>query len=240
MSETFDPTIIIFAVLAVFVVWKLRSVLGTRTGRENPPSNPFEGKKTDGPVPARTGNVVRLPGAAADEPVGAPGAGSRAPDRWKGFAEPDSQLWKGFDALADADSSFQPGPFLDGAKSAYEMVVSAYATGDRITLGNLLSKEVFDSFASAITAREQRGETAESTFVSMDSATIEDVQTRGNTAQITVRFKANLINATRDKAGNVVDGDPEKVVSHVDLWTFARDTGSRDPNWKLIATDSPA
>jgi predicted lipid-binding transport protein (Tim44 family) len=239
MSETFDPTIIIFAVLAVFVVWKLRSVLGTRTGQENPPSNPFERNKTEAPAPDRSGNVVRLPGAATD-PTGQPPAAARGADRWKGFAEPASAMWTSFDALADADPGFEPGPFLDGAKSAYEMVVSAYATGDRATLGNLLSKEVFDSFAGAIAAREQRGESAESTFVSMEAATIEDVQTRGTTAQITVRFKANLINATRDKSGAVVDGDPEKVVSHVDLWTFARDTGSRDPNWKLIATDSPA
>lgn len=242
MHESFDPTIVIFAVLAIFVVWKLRSVLGTRTGNERPPTNPFERDARPGPGMAPgngNGNVVQLPGAAP-APVAARGPDLADADRWRGFAEPGSPLWTNYDALAQSDPTFSPKAFLDGAKTAYEMIVTAYAKGDRQMLNSLLSKEVFDSFQASIQSRETRGEVAESTFVSMEAATIEDVQTRGRTAQITTRFKANLINATRDKNGNVVDGDPEKVVTHTDLWTFARDTGSRDPNWKLVATDTPA
>jgi len=118
------------------------------------------------------------------------------------------------------------------------MVVAAYATGDRKTLKSLLSPEVFDSFSGAITGREQRGEKVETTFVSMEKAMIEDAQLRGPAAQITVRFIAKLISVTRDKTDAVIEGDPEKVVDMVDVWTFARNVQSRDPNWKLVATET--
>ena len=241
MNEAFDPSIMIFAALAVFVIWKLRSVLGTRTGLEKTPFNPFSGQKRDGSTaPAPLGdNVVRMPGAPAPAQSVDAEAPLSNPARWSGFAQEGTALWTAFDNLAGADSTFHPKTFLEGAKSAYEMIVTAYAKGDTALLNGLLSKDVFDSFAAALTARSARGETAESTFVSMDQATIEDAQQRGKIAQISVRFKTNLINATRDSVGNVVDGDPEKVVPHVDLWTFSRDTNSKDPNWKLVATESP-
>ena len=233
MSEGFDPTIVIFAALAIFVVWKLRSVLGSRTGEEKPPANPFERFRSPSDPSLPKADVLLFP---------KDGPSTKAKDteeRWKGYADKGSPLSGALDAVHAADPNFTPASFLDGAKSAYEMIVSSFAKGDRASLRMLLSADVLESFDSAITTREQRGEVAESTFVAMHSATIVDAQLRQGAAQVTVRFSSSLINATRDRAGEVVDGDPEKVVEHEDVWTFARDVRSTDPNWKLIATDSP-
>ena len=118
------------------------------------------------------------------------------------------------------------------------MIVTAYAEGDRRTLRNLLSREVFEGFDAAISEREKRGETVETRFVSIDNADITGAEMRGRSAQVTVRFLSQLVSATRDKQGNVVDGNAEKVSEVTDVWTFARDVGSRDPNWKLVATEA--
>ena len=128
--------------------------------------------------------------------------------------------------------------FLTGARAAYEMIVNAFAEGDRRTLKNLLSREVYDGFEAAISEREKRGEMVESRFVSIDSAEITAAELRGRTAQLTVRFQSKLVTATRDKNGNVIDGNAEKVTDITDVWTFARDLSSRDPNWKLVATEA--
>ena len=165
------------------------------------------------------------------EPV-APG------ERWKGVAEPGSTLAAGLDAIAGADASFDAKHFLTGARAAYEMIVSAYAEGDRRTLKNLLGREVYDGFESAISEREKRGETVENRFVSIDEAEITGAELRARAAQLTVRFQSKLVSATRDKNGNVVDGNAEKVTDVTDVWTFARDASSRDPNWKLVATEA--
>jgi len=128
--------------------------------------------------------------------------------------------------------------FLTGARSAYEMIVNAYAEGDRRALKNLLSREVYDGFEAAMSEREKRGETVESRFVSIESAEIAAAEMRGRNAQVTVRFHSKLISATRDKNGNVIDGSAERVSDVTDVWTFARDVSARDPNWKLIATEA--
>ena len=130
--------------------------------------------------------------------------------------------------------------FLTGARAAYEMIVNAYAEGDRRTLKNLLSREVYDGFEAAISEREKRGETVESRFVSIDNAEITATELRGHTAQVTVRFQSKLVSVTRDKNGTVIDGNAEKVTDVTDVWTFARDVSSRDPNWKLVATEAEA
>jgi predicted lipid-binding transport protein (Tim44 family) len=234
MQEPFDISTIIFALLAAFVVWKLRSVLGTRTGHERPPQ--------DGPGRSETGKpegkVIRLPGAAND--AGGADAFKGGPERWAPFAAPGSALAKGFDDVAATDDSFRPGDFIEGAKSAYEMIIGAFAAGDRQTLRGLLAKDVYESFAAAVTDREARGERVETTFVSIDKVEFADVQMRGKTANIAVKFQSKLITATYDKAGAVIEGNPDKVVDMVDLWTFARDITSRDPNWRLVATEAGA
>ncbi|HEX2536755.1 MAG TPA: Tim44/TimA family putative adaptor protein, partial [Pseudolabrys sp.] len=127
---------------------------------------------------------------------------------------------------------------VTGARAAYEMIVTAFAEGDRRSLKNLLSRDVYDGFDAAIGEREKRGETVESRFVSIDSADITAAELRARTAQVTVRFHSTLITATRDKDGNVIDGSAERVTDITDVWTFARDVSSRDPNWKLVATEA--
>jgi predicted lipid-binding transport protein (Tim44 family) len=147
-------------------------------------------------------------------------------------------LATGLDAIAGADAAFDAKHFIAGARAAYEMIVNAYAEGDRRTLKGLLAREVYDGFDAAISEREKRGETVENRFVSVDEAEITQAELRGRTAQITVRFHSQLVSATRDKNGNVVDGSAERVSDVTDIWTFARDTSSRDPNWKLVATEA--
>ena len=238
MQEPFDITTIIFALLAAFVVWKLRSVLGTRTGHERPPQErpgrvgPVEDGKLEG-------KVIRLPGSSADVSGGSE-EGRAGPERWAPFAASGSGVAAGFDQIAALDPTFRPGEFVEGAKSAYEMIIGAFAAGDRQTLKGLLAKDVYDSFAAAITERESRGETVETTFVSIDKCDYVDVQMRGKTANVSVRFQSKLISATRDRSGAVMDGSPDKVVDMVDIWTFARDVTSRDPNWRLVATEAGA
>jgi predicted lipid-binding transport protein (Tim44 family) len=235
MHEPFDVTTIIFAVLAIFVLYKLRSVLGTRTGAERPPTDPFARRKdAPGPAPEGNGKVIPLPGAAQ-----APGQAPTAPpeELYKGVAE--QQAFAGLTAIRTADPSFDAKGFLEGAKTAYEMIVTAFAAGNRDMLRNLLAKDVFDSFESEIAARENRGEAVEMTFVSIEKAIITDAQLKGVTAQVSIEFLSKLITATREKSGVVVDGSPEKVVDVVDIWTFAREVRARDPNWKLVATGAP-
>jgi predicted lipid-binding transport protein (Tim44 family) len=234
MQDTFDITTIIFLALAVFVIWRLRSVLGTRTGTERPPGEFMRRSEPQAPAPANDANVVRLP-EKAGEPVR---SAAPDPDRWKGVADPGSPLANGLDAIAKADNGFDARGFAEGAKHAYEMIVSAFAAGDRRTLKDLLSREVYDGFVGAIGDREKRGERIATTFVSIDKAEIVDAQLKGKVAQITMRFLSKLITATYDKAGAVIDGAPDKVVDVTDVWTFSREAGSRDPNWKLIATES--
>jgi predicted lipid-binding transport protein (Tim44 family) len=118
------------------------------------------------------------------------------------------------------------------------MIVTAYAEGDRKALKQLLSREVYDGFVSAIGQREARGEKMEFKFVGIDKADITDAALKGGTAQITIKFLSKLISATHDKDGKVIDGDPVHVSDVTDIWTFARDVASRDPNWKLVATES--
>jgi predicted lipid-binding transport protein (Tim44 family) len=239
MHEPFDMTTIIFALLAIFVVWKLSSVLGMRTGHEKPPADPFARSRDEARRDASDGdgNVIRLPGAANDDKRGqdprAAGAG-----RWAGFAEPATQLWTDLDTLGRADPSFDPKLFLEGAKAAYEMIINAFAKGDKATLHNLLADDVFASFSKAISDRETRGEKVETTLVSIDRANLDHVQLQSSVAQISVLFAVKLITVTRDKTGAIIEGAADKVVDVNDLWTFARDTGSRDPNWKLVATEN--
>ena len=241
MQDSFDMTTIIFALLAAFVVWKLRSVLGTRNGAEKPPFNPFArrapgglGPRAGDPARDSVNRVIPLPGAAEPPVAAAPDKG----DRWKPYAVPGSNAWAGLDAVAAADPSFAVKPFIEGAKSAYEMIVTAFAGGNREVLQNLLSPSVFEGFTAALAEREKRGEKITTTFVSIGKVAIEEAALRGKAAEIKLHFTSEMITATRDKAGTVIDGSPDKVEQIDDIWTFVRDTGSRDPNWKLAATET--
>jgi predicted lipid-binding transport protein (Tim44 family) len=242
MQDVFDFWWIIYATIAVVIFVKLRSVLGQRTGRERPPYDPYSARDTVRPAtndrPSTNDNVVALPGRAAVEPVPKAVEAAAPADRWSGIAEPGSAVAAGLDAIARDDKSFDGKHFIAGARAAYEMIVTAYAEGDRRTLKNLLSRDVYDGFEAAIREREAKGETAESRFVSIDKSDITDAELRGRTAQITIRFVSQLVSVTRDRDGGVIEGSPEKVTDVTDVWTFARDLSSRDPNWKLVATEA--
>ncbi len=230
MQDGFDLSIIVFLLLAVFVGWRLYSVLGTRPERDD-----------QGVTPSNS-NVTKLilptaPRDAAPQPV-AEAAHEADPARWKGIAELGTPLADSLDALVAADPSFDARQFIAGARGAYEAIVVAFASGDRNTLRELLSRDVFESFVTAIAEREKRGETVETTFVGIEKVDLHHVQLRGNAAQITVQFLSKLITATRDAAGVITDGAADKVVDVTDIWTFARELNSRDPVWKLIATEA--
>ena len=234
MNDIFDVTTLIFLVLAVVIFLRLRSVLGRRTGTERPPYDPYTARESR-PAGAGDGKVVTLPPRPEAQP--APQIEVAEDERWRGLVEPGSAVAKGLSAIAAADPAFDPRHFLEGARTAYEMIVTAFAQGDRKTLRPLLSREVFDGFAAAIDEREKRGERIESNFIGVDKAELVDAALKGRTAQIMVRFVSHLVTVTRGRDGQIVEGDPKKVSEVVDIWTFARETGARDPNWKLVATE---
>jgi predicted lipid-binding transport protein (Tim44 family) len=236
MFDSFDATTVFFLALAVFVVLRLRSVLGQRAQRDAPPRNQASPAPFRRDAVGQPGNVVPMATAANDR-------GPRAdealnPDRWKGFADQGSPLARGLDALDAASHGFDAGGFLSGAKGAYEITVTSFAKGDRKKLHDLLSPEVLEGFSKAITDREGRGEKVDMTLVAIDDAKIVDAQVKDMMAQVTVRFSSKLITATRDREGQVVDGSPDKVVDVTDVWTFSRDTRAPDPNWQLVATET--
>jgi len=237
MPDVFDIYTIIFLALAVFIFLRLRSVLGQRTGRERPPYDPYSARDA---VRSPAGDkVVTLPPRPAEAPARPVEAVQPAAERWKDIAETGSSVAAGLDAIAAADANFDAKHFITGARTAYEMIVTAFASGDRRQLRSLLSREVFDGFDAAINERERRSETAETRFVSIDASTITAAELRNRTtAQITVRFVSKLVTATRDRAGAVIDGNADKVTDVTDVWTFARDVSSRDPNWKVVATEA--
>ncbi|MBD8891504.1 Tim44/TimA family putative adaptor protein [Roseibium litorale] len=239
MNEIFDIYNIIFLALAVFIIYRLRSVLGKRTGNERPPFDPYtKPDKQDQPKPQNVGdNVVQLPGQQSAPPAAEDVARSNDVVIEK-VAPAGSALNEALRQILSADRSFEPQPFIEGAKAAYEMIVTAFADGDKKALKGLLSKEVYEGFVSAIEDRERRGERIESTFVGIDKAEIVEAALKGARAQVTVKVQSELISATRDKSGAIIDGDPNKVTEVIDIWTFERDTTSRDPNWKLVATES--
>lgn len=227
---------IIFLALAVFIFLRLRSVLGRRTGRERPPYDPYPARDAvRSPTADKVVTLPARPTEATSRPAEAPQTSGEC---WKDIAESGSAVASGLDAILAADPAFDAQHFIAGARAAYEMIVTAFAGGDRRQLRGLLSREVYDGFDGHIGARESRGETMETKFVSIDSSTITAAELRVRTAQITVRFVSKLVSATRDRAGTVIDGNAEKVTDVTDVWTFARDVSSRDPNWKVVATET--
>jgi predicted lipid-binding transport protein (Tim44 family) len=231
-----DIYTIIFLALAVFIFLRLRNVLGQRTGSERPP---YDRAAPNVVQRTQDNNVVPVPGAVIDQAPLAPTAEvASSSDRWKGLAEPGTPLAQGLDAIAAQDSSFEARHFLSGARSAYEMIVLAFANGDRRALKDLLSPEVYESFEAAIKDRDKHEQKTETRFVSIDKAELVGAEVRERTTQLTVRFVSQMISVTRDKAGTIVDGNPDKVADITDVWTFARDATSRDPNWKLVGTGS--
>jgi predicted lipid-binding transport protein (Tim44 family) len=233
-----DFTTIVTLAIAVFIFLRLRSVLGKRTGHQRPPFDPndVKGGRSTRKMPDND-NIVTLPkrGGRAGAAAKAETAGAAAIDA---IAKPGTKLNEQLKKLTASDPSFDPDRFLEGAKLAYEMIVTAFADGDRKTLKNLLSREVYDGFSGAISERESREEEIRSTFVGIDAAAIKSAEVISNDERITVRFVSQIISATFDSDGEVVEGDPDQIAEVIDIWTFARDVRSKDPNWKLVATES--
>jgi predicted lipid-binding transport protein (Tim44 family) len=226
-----DIVTIFFLVAAVLIFIQLRNVLGRRTGNEKPPYDPYSRRET-ADARAMPETVQPTPaGRETAEPVNVYAAADT-------FAPAGSDLNNGIRSVMDADRAFNPGEFMKGARAAYEMIVMAFAEGDRNALKNLLSREVYEGFEAAIKDREAKGERMNSTFVGIDKAEMLTASLRGTEAFVTVRVVSQLISATYDKQGTLVDGHPEEVAEVKDIWTFARDTRSRDPNWKLVGTES--
>jgi predicted lipid-binding transport protein (Tim44 family) len=226
MSEGFAYIdILFFAMVAAFIALRLRSVLGRRTGHER--------RRTGGFGPAR-------PNGAADNVVALPErstAQSEADAAIPGLA--DKAVKSGLTQIRLADQKFDPKSFLDGARAAFEMIVEAYAAGDKATLRPLLDDDVYRGFERAIDQRQAAGQTFETQLTAVPAAEIVGAEMRGRLARVTVRFKSEQINLLRDAQGKVVEGDPQTAEEVVDLWTFERDTASPDPNWTLVETRTP-
>ena len=241
MSEAFDIYTLLFLVLAVVIFIRLRNVLGRRTGSERPPYDPYaapDAKRAG--APEANEPVVALPrGRSGRAPVETSGPSTEDIEARLGrHATKDSPLGQSLAELMRADPAFDPGQFLDGAKAAYEMIVMAFAEGDEETLKQLLGSDVYEGFQRAIREREERGEKLESSLVGIDKADIIEAEVKNRTAYVTVKFVSELISVTRDADGEAVEGDPKKVREVTDIWTFARDIASRNPNWKLVATEA--
>jgi predicted lipid-binding transport protein (Tim44 family) len=248
MNGQIDLITLISLIVAVVAIFKLRSVLGQRSDEdenrvERLKALEREAQKAQGA--AASGEVITLPrrprddGSAAQvtEPV------TDTVARIKAFPAVDPSVTAGLLTVAKQDPALDPEAFLKGAGMAYEMIVSAFAAGDRKALKDLLTREVYDGFVAAIAEREQRGEKVEQQFVGIKRADIVEAEVKGGMAYLTMRFVSELLTATLDKAGAVISGDPQKITDVTDIWTFSRDVSTprarSNLNWRLEETQSP-
>lgn len=231
-----DPFNLILLAAAIVVFWRLYTVLGTRTGSERPPFDPFARRSGEAPGAPKP---VPAPVSDAPAPVALGEAEPKQPV-WQGYAREGSSLAQGLEKIAAADLSFTPKAFVAGAKLAYEMIIEAFARGDKAALKPLLTREVLEGFARVIDGRAAEQRKLETRFVGINKADITEATLDGSRATIAVRFVSEMISATRNAANEVVEGDPQEVRQITDLWTFERDTSLRDPNWKLAGTDDDA
>ena len=238
MDEFFDiPTLIVIGV-AIFVLFRLRSVLGPRTGNERTPLLRAQQKPPQPGKPANDEVVVPLRAVTANAVTGdAERRALKLTTEIEQLSHGDAAVAKGLQDIADADLTFSPKTFLEGAKQAYEMIVTAFATGDRKTLKMLLEKDVYDGFEKAITDRETANRTVDFTFVGLPKIEIAAAELDKRDARLVVRFNAEVVQATKDKDGTIIEGNATDVQAIADEWTFARAPKSRDPNWKLVATN---
>src|SRR6185312_16978716 len=218
-SSGFPIDLILFGMIAAFLVLRLRSILGRRTGFERPPQAP--------PGPAAATPAPVIDGRA--EPATAT-AGRAVPD-------PASALGQSLARMHAVDGSFDPGRFLDGAEKAFRIIVGAFAAGDRPALRALLADDTYRAFEQAIAGREAAGHVQVSEIRGIENVAVEDAELRGSVASVTVRFVSDQISLTRDKDGHVVTGT-DAVTEITDLWTFERDLATRDPTWRLVAARS--
>ena len=223
--------ILLFAAVAGFLVYRLRSVLGRRTGHERERRHPFghgghrghEGDGTPADAPAQD-NVVPLPDRSSAE---------------AGESASTPSLSAGLTQVRIADPSFDANRFVEGAGRAFQMIVEAFARGDTEVLRPLLSEDLFDEFGAEIRRRNAEGEVHETRIVRLREAGILEAGVNGHLVTVTVKFVTDQINLVRDETGEVIDGDAETPIDVTDIWTFSRNTLSEDPNWLLVETRTP-
>ncbi len=216
--------ILFFAMIAAFVLYRLGTVLGRRTGHERRRPTRFD-------EPAQAGDAALAAEAERGEApaLDAPSA-----------AEPaNADVRAGLISLRLADPSFDLGHFLEGAKTAFGMIIEAFAKGDKETLRGLLADEVYRAFEQAIDQRAAKGHQLTTEVVAIREAEVVDIKLVGTVARITVRFVSEQLSALRDAQGHLLEGNPSKVEEVVDVWTFERDVRARDPNWVLVETRAP-
>ena len=231
MNQVFDPLNLVLLVVAIIVAWRLWSVLGTRTGHEKRIDIPLGGVPAEksGSEPAQDRDEeVRYGLPEEEKPV------------WEGVAEENSLLARMLERMREVAPDFDARHFLEGAKAAYEMIVTAFAEGDVKTLKSLLAPEVLAEFEKAMEERRRQGWEQEFEFVGLDEAKLLRAALQGTVARLTVRFVSRVITVTRDAQGNVVAGKPDRLATVKDVWTFERDLTSSDPNWRLVSTEAPA
>jgi predicted lipid-binding transport protein (Tim44 family) len=246
MTGTIDSFTLISLIVLLVLVFKLRSVLGRHSSDDEARLKSRNEEREQAAAAAKSADkVITLPRRAREEPQPEPAPlapVAEAEGRIKAVAGADNAVHAGLMAILKADPSFDPEHFVRGARQAYEMIVTAFAEGNRKTLKDLLSREVYEGFAAAIADRERRGEQVDQSFVGINKADILEAELEKGMAQITVRFVSQLIKSTRSRAGEIIDGDPSKVVDLTDIFTFSRDVSSaralQNPNWRLIATTS--
>jgi predicted lipid-binding transport protein (Tim44 family) len=227
LMNLFNDPINIILLLAVLVVfWRLKAMLGERTGFEKPPMDlPSFKRETREEAPAADTRVVLSEDA---KPV------------WQGFAKEGSPVAEGLLAIAAVAPQFQVKPFMDGAKAAYEIVLNAFARGDKKALQPLLAADVYDSFAAAIDERTRLGHTKALQFVGVKHSEILQARNTGTRTELTLRLIGEVISVTKDRDGNVVEGNAQALQEVFDTWTFERDLNSPNPNWKIIDTTEDA
>ena len=244
MGNNYD--IILIGLVAVFLILRLRSVLGKRTGSERPPArDPFTppapptatprvGDRGDAPASQGNDNVVPLP--TANAPAPRQSSATSGPGGIRATVMPTATA--GVAAIRAADPGFEPIGFTGGARAAFTAIVEAFAKGDTSALRPLLDGPTFSSFEAAIRGRVERKEKAETTLIGFEASDVAAAELQGTNASVTVRFVSEQINVLRNADGQIVDGNPNEVQKVIDLWTFHRDTKSSDPNWLLIKTES--
>ncbi len=245
MIAQLDLLTLIALIVAAAAIFKLRSVLGQRSDEDDARVQRLKTREQEAAAAGSSGDVINMPRRERSEPANAaPEAISEGSEsRIRAFSAANPAAIDGLLAIAKVDRNFDPEAFLTGAGRAYEMIVTAFAQGDRKTLKDLLSRDVFDGFVTAIGERDGRGEKVEQTFVGIKKSDIAGAEVQNGTALVTVRFVSELITALRGHDGDVISGDPQRVSDVTDVWTFSRDVSDRraieNPNWKLEETQPP-
>ncbi len=228
--------IIIFALIAVFIILRLRAVLGRRTGNERPNERDMFSRSRNRRDQS-TGQVISLKGVDTQKDINSQDYDIPDDDD-KVLTNADTPIASELRKIRQEDPDFSASEFVEGAKEAFSLIVSAFSNGDTPELRPLLGDDVYDEFASAIQSRLLSGNVSETSVISIDDVSLIHCEMRGTTARISIKFISQQTSVIRNDAGEVIDGDAEKILSITDVWTFSRNIRSSNPNWLLVETRS--